>query len=102
MMHADEVTHQAAGAAHFRVTGEAIAEAAGAGATVLILHDATELDFTSKTSLFDQLGQIGKGTHRGSICHNSLAVRADTKVTLGLTSQPVRDRRISQGNEDRL
>jgi hypothetical protein len=57
------------------------------GAVVLILHDATELDFTSKTTLFGQLGQIGEGTHRGYICHNSLAVRADTKAALGLTSQ---------------
>ncbi len=54
---------------------------------MLILHDATELDFTSKSTLLDELGQIGKGTHRGYICHNSLAVRADTKATLGLTSQ---------------
>lgn len=87
LMHAEGVTHQAVLAGHFRVTREAIAEAAGAGATVLILHDATELDFTSRTSLFDQLGQIGQGTRRGYICHNSLAVRADTKATLGLTSQ---------------
>ena len=40
---------------------EAIAEATQSGATVLILHDRTELDFTSKTTLFDHLGQIGEG-----------------------------------------
>lgn len=87
MMNAEGVTHQAVLATHFRVTRQAIAEVAGAGTTVLILHDATELDFTSKTTLFDDLGQIGQGTQRGYICHNSLAVRADTKATLGLTSQ---------------
>jgi Transposase DNA-binding/Transposase DDE domain len=54
---------------------------------VLRLHDATELDFTTKTTLREQLGQIGQGTRRGYICHNSLAVRADTGETLGLLSQ---------------
>src|SRR5262249_18594784 len=56
-------------------------------AVVLILHDATELDFTTITSLRDELGQIGPGTRRGYICHNSLAVRADPGAVLGLTSQ---------------
>lgn len=87
MMNADEVTHAAVLATHYRCTREAIAAAVGGGATVLIAHDATEFDFTSKTTLLDQLGQIGKGTQRGYICHNSLAVRADTKATLGLVSQ---------------
>lgn len=57
------------------------------GGVVLILHDATELDYTSKTTVRDALGQIGQGTRRGYICHNSLAVRADTGETLGLTAQ---------------
>ena len=48
------------------------------GGVVLILHDATELDYTAKTRLHGQLGQIGIGQGRqyGYICHNSLAVRA--------------------------
>ena len=87
MMDAEGVTHQAVLATHFRVTRNTIAELAGSGTTVLILHDATELDFTSKTTLQGDLGQIGQGTRRGYICHNSLAVRADTKATIGLTSQ---------------
>jgi len=87
MMNAKEVTHQSVLSTHYRATADAVAEAAGAGETVLILHDATELDFTSRTTLKDHLGQIGQGTNRGYICHNSLAVRADTKATLGLTSQ---------------
>lgn len=87
MMNADEVTHAAVLAMHFRRTREAIAEVAGRGVTVLIAHDATELDYTSKTKLLEQLGQIGQGTRRGYICHNSLAVRADTRAALGLVSQ---------------
>lgn len=87
MMNADEVTHAAVLATHYRRTHEAIADAVDRGVTVLIAHDATELDYTSKTTLLDQLGQIGQGTRRGYICHNSLAVRADTKAALGLVSQ---------------
>ena len=56
-------------------------------ATVLILHDGTELDYTTLKALQKHLGQIGQGTRRGYIAHNSLAVRADTGETLGLTSQ---------------
>jgi hypothetical protein len=87
MMNARAVTHSAVLATHYRATRDAIAGAAVEGATVLILHDATELDYTSRTTLIDHLGQIGQGTNWGYICHNSLAVRADTKATLGLTSQ---------------
>lgn len=87
MMDADAVTHAAVLATHYRATQEAIRQAVDEGVAVLILHDATELDYTSKTTLADQLGQIGEGTHRGYICHNSLAVRSDTKAALGLTSQ---------------
>ena len=42
---------------------------------VLILHDATELDYTRQTALGPQLGQIGKGNRKGYICHNSLVPR---------------------------
>jgi hypothetical protein len=54
---------------------------------VLILHDATELDYTTQTALGPQLGQIGKGNRKGYICHNSLAVDPRTREVLGLTGQ---------------
>ncbi len=54
---------------------------------VLLLHDDTELDYTSLDSLRDDLGQIGKGTRRGYICHNVLAVNAETGEVLGLADQ---------------
>jgi len=66
--------------------------AANGVATVLILHDATELDYSTLKALQGRLGQIGQGTRRGYICHNSLAVRADTGATLGLTSQILHQR----------
>ncbi|TMQ28934.1 MAG: hypothetical protein E6K70_26390, partial [Planctomycetota bacterium] len=44
---------------------------------VLILHDSTELDYSTHKSLAEQLGQVGRGLKRGYLCHNSLAVTAE-------------------------
>ena len=92
LMNCDRVTHEVLMHAHVEETRRLVAQAPG---VVLVLHDATELDYTTKKSLEQQLGQIGQGTHRGYICHNSLAVRLcqdgknNTVVpeTLGLLSQ---------------
>jgi hypothetical protein len=54
---------------------------------VLVVHDATELDYTTLASIRDQLGQIGRGNERGFICHNVLALDADTGEVLGLLDQ---------------
>src|SRR3954447_25782692 len=54
---------------------------------VLVLHDATELDYTTLRSLAGGLGQIGKGDRRGYLCHNVLAVEADSGEVLGLMDQ---------------
>jgi hypothetical protein len=99
MMKAKAVTHESVLARHYAATRAAVAEVAASGVAVLILHDATELDFTSKTTLRNDLGQIGQGTHRGYICHNSLAVRSDTKAALGLTSQILHHRADVPKNE---
>lgn len=101
LVNAEKATHEAVLAKHYRVTAKAIAEAVNEGETVLILHDSTELDYTSRTSLVDQLGQIGRGTNRGYICHNSLAVRAGTRATLGLTSQILHHRADVPDDETR-
>ena len=85
LMDRPEVTHTVIMQGHTDHTRACIAEL-GTG-VVLIVHDATELDYTSKTTLLDSLGQIGQGTRRGYICHNSLALRADTGEVLGLTAQ---------------
>jgi hypothetical protein len=86
LMNRPEVTHKVLIANQAAETRRAIA-AVPAGTIVLVLHDGTELDFTTKTTLRDYLGQIGKGSRRGYICHNSLAVQADTGETLGLLGQ---------------
>lgn len=58
---------------------------------VLLLHDATELDYTSRKSL-KHLGQIGGGFGRGYVCHNSLAVTPRGEV-IGLACQILHARR---------
>jgi hypothetical protein len=87
IMNAEDVTHQAIMQGHYAATAAAIQATLEDHAAVLVIHDATELDYATINVLRDQLGQIGDGSHRGDICHNSLAVRADTKEVLGLTSQ---------------
>ncbi len=81
---ADDVTHDAIMAAARQHALTRIAASPGA---VLIVHDATELDYTSLSSLADDLGQIGDGGGRGYICHNVLAVAVDTGDVLGLVDQ---------------
>ena len=81
---ADDVTHAAIIAAARQYTFTKIGDCPG---PVLLLHDATELDFTSLHSLADDLGQIGTGFNRGYICQNVLAVATDTGEVLGLVDQ---------------
>jgi hypothetical protein len=81
---ADDVTHEAIIAAAGQHT---LARIADCSEPVLILHDATELEYTSLTSLADELGQIGTGSDLGYVCHNVLAIAADTGEVLGLADQ---------------
>ena len=80
----DSVTHQALITALRTYT---LARMAARPGPVLIVHDATELDYSSLHSLAEDLGQIGKGTHRGYICHNVIALDAHTGEVLGLLDQ---------------
>jgi hypothetical protein len=81
----ERVTHAALIAALRAYTLLRIARHPG---PVLVIHDATELDYSTLASLTDDLGQIGKGTHyRGYICQNVLALDAETGEVLGLLDQ---------------
>jgi hypothetical protein len=80
----EAVTHAALVAAMHVYTLARIALHEG---PVLVLHDATELDYSTLSTLADQLGQIGEGHGRGYICHNVLAVDANTGEVLGLLDQ---------------
>jgi hypothetical protein len=98
LMNRPEVTHEVLMHAHADHTRARLA-ALPTGTVVLLLHDATELDYTSKATLRPALGQIGPGTRRGYICHNSLAVRADTGETLGLVAQLLHHRADATAHE---
>ena len=79
-----EVTHAKMLASSREYVFARIAEEEG---PILLLHDATELDYSTLTSIGDDVGQIGKGTHRGYICQNVLAVAAAGGEVLGLVDQ---------------
>jgi hypothetical protein len=79
-----EVTHEAIMRPLRAYTSRNIAACAG---TVLLIHDATELDYTDRRSLAKDLGQIGNGWGRGYISHHVLAVDPQTHSVLGLMEQ---------------
>jgi Transposase DNA-binding len=83
LMRCKEVTHEAILASHLEATMAKIAEM---DTPVVIIHDATEFDFTTHKSL-SELGQIGNGNRRGYIAQNSLAVDPATRRVLGLCNQ---------------
>ncbi|UUO04994.1 IS4 family transposase [Blastopirellula sp. J2-11] len=80
----DAVEHSALIAAMHEYTLARIEEHQG---PVLVVHDATELDYSTLYSLTDDLGQIGRGNHRGYICQNVLAVDSESGEVLGLLDQ---------------
>ena len=80
---AAEVTHEAIINAHREVTLDRIADRRD---PVLILHDSTELDYTTRKSL-KKLGQIGNGNRRGYIAHNSLAIDPKNRDVIGVCNQ---------------
>src|SRR4051812_23684348 len=66
LMNRPEVTQERLMSSHADCTRKAIA--ALRSGVVLLLHDATELDYTTKTTVCEHLAQIGQGTRRGYIC----------------------------------
>lgn len=101
LMQCEEVTHATIMAGHTSLTREKMSKCFLEGGVVLILHDATELDYTTLKTLEEQLGQIGKGTQRGYICHNSLAMQAEPQQVLGLASQILHHRADVPENESK-
>jgi hypothetical protein len=81
LMNCETVTHDLLLGAHTEDTRCRVA-ACGTD-VVLVIHDGTELDYTSRQALSECMGQIGKGTGRGYVCHNSLAVRLCVNPTQG-------------------
>lgn len=83
LMDKDDVTHEAILDSHRQATMQRIKQLEG---PVLVLHDTTELEYTTRKSL-TKLGQIGNGNRRGYITHNSLAVDPETRDVIGLCNQ---------------
>ena len=84
----EQVTHAAVIEPHICRTWEMMRQTQE---VVLLVQDATELDYTTRTGLKD-LGQIGTGHARGYICQNVLAVTPQRRV-LGLAGQILHKRR---------
>jgi hypothetical protein len=97
LMRCEQVTHETILQPHRQATIERIQQIPS---TVLIIHDGSEFDFTKHKSL-DKLGNIGCGTRRGYIVHNSLAVRAEDGEPLGLLNQILHCRAKVPKNESR-
>jgi len=79
-----EVTHEALMTSLRAYTIKNIATCPG---VALLIHDATELDYSERHTLAKHLGQIGSGWGRGYICQNVLAVDPQTHSVLGLMEQ---------------
>lgn len=107
-----EVTHATVIQSHYDRTRQRIA--ASASTTALLIHDTTELDYSSLASLRGHLGQIGNGNGQGYLCHNTLAVEPGRRAVYGLMQQILhcRDRvsptesvaakRVRENRESRL
>jgi Transposase DNA-binding len=98
LVNQEAVTHEAVLRPHRQRTLELMRRAPG---TILVIQDTTELDYDGLTSLRGELGQLGNGSHRGYLCHNSLAVVAATGEVLGLADQILSCRPEADPNESR-
>ena len=79
---------------HWDHTRQAMAEQP----LVLIVHDTTELDFSSHHALTG-IGQIGNERGRGLLQHNSLAIVPQPREVLGLAYQQCRVRQPAPRGE---
>jgi hypothetical protein len=68
---------------------------------VLILHDTTEMNFTSHQAL-QGTGPLGTGEGRGFLQHNSLAILPQPKEVLGLAYQQLYRRRQAPKKESTI
>jgi len=79
----EEVTHAAVLAPH---RAHVLQKLQTTKQFLLVVHDATEFDFSSRTSL-KRLGQIGNGCGRGYIAQQSLVVDPARGTVVGLANQ---------------
>ncbi len=74
-------------------------QAMGREALVLVLHDTSELDYSSHRRL-KGIGQIGNERGRGLLQHNSLAVVPQPRRVLGLAYQQLKVRQPAPEGEN--
>ena len=98
LMDQDLVTHDRLISQHRAQVHQSMAQGSG---VVLLLQDATEFNYTSRTSLADQLGSIGRGQGKGYLCHHILAVEEKDQQVLGIASQILFKRPIKPRDESR-
>ena len=91
----DDVTHAAVLGAH---RAGVLQKLQTTRKFLLVVHDGTELDFTSRESL-QNLGQIGNGNRLGYVAHNSLVVDPQQGAVLGLANQILHVREDVPENE---
>jgi hypothetical protein len=91
----EEVTHQAL----MGPIRSAVLDACAQEDEVLVIHDGTELDYSTHHSLKDQLGQVGRGLKKGYLCHNSLVVKTQGREVIGLVNQQLHRRVHVDANE---
>jgi hypothetical protein len=89
-----QVTAEAVLRPHWEHTRQAMARQP----LVLILHDTTELDFSSHPHL-SGVGQIGNENGKGFLQHNSLAVLPQPRQVLGLAHQQLKVRQPAPEGE---
>jgi hypothetical protein len=95
-----ELTHAAVLEPHVQRTRQVVGS--HAQAVTLLVGDITELDFTSKSTLKDQLGPIGNGGGFGYECFNLLAIDPDRRAVLGLANQILFRRRTRKRTRSKI
>jgi hypothetical protein len=96
LLHRSEATPEALLAGHKALTLQAM----HTNEVILVIHDGTDLDFTSHKAL-QGIGPVGDGGGRGLLQHNSLAVRASDGMLLGLVHQQLVVRQPAPAGETR-
>ena len=94
LCHREEATLPALQRPHWEHTRQAMRQRP----LVLVLHDTSQLDFTSHAAL-QGTGPIGEGHARGFLQHNSLAVVPEPRQVLGLAYQQWRVRQPAPEGE---
>jgi hypothetical protein len=94
LCHREEATLAALQQPHWEHTRQAM----GQHPVVLIVHDTSQLDFTSHPAL-QGTGPIGEGHARGFLQHNSLALVPQPRQVLGLAYQQFQVRQPAADGE---